>query len=154
MNENGRAFDWNDTIENDSSFTLLPEGEYPFVVTSFERGRHNGSAKLPECPKAVLKIKVTDPETGNSATIEHNLFLHSKTEGLLCAFFTSIGQRNHGEKLTMDWNRVPASIGRCKVYIDKWTGNDGQERESNRISAFLEPDNTPAAKPSFSPGAF
>ena len=50
----GRAFDWNDTIEHDSEFVLLPAGDYDFTVKSFERGRHPGSEKLPpsRCPTA------------------------------------------------------------------------------------------------------
>ena len=31
--------DWNDVIEDDGQeFVLLPEGDYNFVVTNFERG--------------------------------------------------------------------------------------------------------------------
>lgn len=133
-----RAFDWNDSIEKDSEFTLLPEGEYEFTVEAFERGRHPGSEKLPACNKAVLTLRVFD-EAGNTSKIIHNLFLHSKCEGFLCAFFISIGQRKHGEKLQMNWNTVIGSRGKCKVYIDKYTDNNGVERQSNKISRFLEP---------------
>ncbi|MBR5948420.1 MAG: DUF669 domain-containing protein [Clostridia bacterium] len=137
-NNTERAFDWNDSIEKDSEFTLLPEGEYDFTVEAFERGRHPGSDKLPACNKAVLTLRVFD-STGNTSKIIHNLFLHSKCEGFLCAFFTAIGQRKHGEKLQMNWNTVIGSRGKCKVYIDKYTGNDGVERQSNKIARFLEP---------------
>ena len=47
MSEMERELDWNDEIEKDSDFTLLPEGDYDFTVESFERGRHPGSDKLP-----------------------------------------------------------------------------------------------------------
>lgn len=145
-----RAFDWNDTIQNDSTFEVLPEGDYDFVVETFERGRHNGSAKLPPCNKAVLTIKVSNGE--RSSTLTHNLFLHTKTEGMLCAFFTAIGQRKSGEPLRMDWSKVPGSRGRCKIGVRKWTGNNGQEMESNDISRFYEPENVPET--SFTPGKF
>ena len=56
----GRELGWNDTIEHDSEYTLLPEGDYDFEVTRLERARHNGSAKLPACNKAVLTLRLTD----------------------------------------------------------------------------------------------
>ncbi|MGI6691186.1 MAG: DUF669 domain-containing protein [Christensenellales bacterium] len=129
---------WDSTIQNDSTFELLPEGDYDFVIKSFERGRHDGSAKLPPCHKAVLTIEVDNGE--KSGTLTHNLFLHTSVEGILCQFFIGIGQRKHGQPLKMDWSKVIGARGRCKVSIRKWTGNDGQERESNQINKFYEPE--------------
>ena len=151
MSDN-RSYEWNDTIENDSSFTMLPEGVYPFTVTKFERARHPGSANLPACNKAVLTLSV-DGGTLGKTTITHNLFLHSKCEGFLCEFFTAIGLRKHGEKLQMPWDRVTGTSGTCKVGIRNWTGDDGQERQSNEIKRFLEPTAAPAA-PSWQNGQF
>lgn len=144
FNEVMSELDWDSEISHDSEFTLLPEGEYDFTVKKFERARHNGSDKLPACNKAVLTLEVTDGK--NKATIEHNLFLHQKTEGFLCEFFTCIGQRKHGETLKMNWPAVMGAKGRCKVYVDKWQGKDGQPKESNKIRKFLAPkaDATPA----------
>lgn len=145
----GKAFDWNDTIEHDSEFVLLPAGDYDFTVKSFERGRHPGSEKLPPCNKAVLTLEVTDG-VGNSADIKCNLFLHEKCEGMLCAFFTSIGQRKSGEKLAMNWQTVPGSRGRCRVGVRDWKSKDGSTMQSNEIKRFLEP----AAAPTFKAGEF
>ncbi|HIV19446.1 MAG TPA: DUF669 domain-containing protein [Candidatus Merdivicinus intestinigallinarum] len=134
-----REFGWDDVIENDGGdWVLLPEGEYPFTVKSFERKRFNGSAKLPPCNQAELTIEIDGGSLGKT-TVQHSLFLHSKTEGLLCAFFTAIGHRKHGEPLRMNWQAVPGATGRCKVYVDKWEGRDGKEHESNRIQKFIEP---------------
>lgn len=144
-----REFNWDDIIENDSGeYILLPEGDYDFKVLSFERERHQGSAKLPPCNKAVLNIEVTSPQ--GKTTIRHNLFLHSKCEGLLCAFFSSIGQRKRGEKLQMNWNSVTGATGKCKVKIHTWTKDDGSQGQSNEISKFYEKED----KPTFTPGAF
>lgn len=146
-----REFGWNDTIQNDSTFEVLPEGDYDFAVEKFERGRHNGSDKLPPCNKAILTIKVSNGQ--KSTTLEHNLFLHTKTEGMLCQFFTAIGQRRHGESLQMDWNRVIGAKGRCKLTIREWTSNKtGEKMQSNQISRFYEPAETSAQ--SFTPGKF
>lgn len=147
MNEqNVQTFGWDDTIEKDSSFVLLPEGEYDFHVQGFERQYHPGSAKLPPCNKAVLTLLVGDP-FGQSTTLTHNLFLCSKCEGLLCDFFTAIGDRKRGEALRPNWQGLVGKTGRCRVRIESWVGRDGSEKQSNRIDRFLEPaaPATPAA---------
>lgn len=148
-----RGFEWNDTIENDNDFVLLDAGNYQFVVEKFERARHPGSLKLPACHKAVLHVKVYDEN--NSTTIVHNLFLHSKTEGMLCQFFKSIGARKHGEKLVMDWTKVIGARGYCKIKIDEFESNKepGKILQSNKIDKFLDPEEEDQAA-SFTPGAF
>ena len=101
-----RELEWNDVIEKDGNeYVLLTEGDYDFTVESFDRGHHNGSDKLPPCNKAMLKLRV-ESEQG-TAYINHNLFLHTITEGMLSAFFASIGQKRKGEPLRMDWGKVP-----------------------------------------------
>lgn len=143
-----RELDWGDSIEKDSEFTLLKEGDYNFSVETFERARHPGSEKLPPCPKAIISIHIDSPE--GSTTIKHNLFLHTKCEGMLSAFFESIGQKKKGERINMDWNRVPGSTGRCKVTIRNYKNKDGEDRQSNQISRFYPKED----KPAFKPGAF
>ncbi|ACL77597.1 hypothetical protein [Ruminiclostridium cellulolyticum] len=158
---NERELGWNEVIENDSpDFITLPEGDYDFVVTEFERARHNGSEKLPACNKAVIHIRIEAPE--GVTTIKHNLFLHTKTEGMLCAFFTAIGQRKKGERATMNWNAVVGSKGRCKVGIRTWKTDDGREMTSNDIKRFYDPEtdkvpgsiSQPAAQKTFEAGRF
>ena len=119
-NDAGREFGWDDEIQNDSpDRVVLPEGEYPFEVTKFERQRHPGSAKLPPCAMALLTIQIDGGEKGPSV-VTHRLYLHTRTEGLLCAFFESIGQRKHGEALRPRWNEVNGSRGRCRVGIHEY----------------------------------
>ena len=128
---------WDTPIENDSEFQLLPEGDYNFRVVKFERGRHSGSDKLPPCNKAILTIELWNGSA--KSTIEHNLFLHSKCEGLLCEFFTAIGQRRHGERLVPRWNEVIGATGTCKVSVREWTSSrDGRTMQSNDIKRFYE----------------
>ena len=158
----GFEFDWDSEIKNDSEFIVLPEGDYDFVVKGFERGRHNGSEKLPPCNKAILKIEIGDGQ-GKKVTIEHNLFLHSSCEWRLCAFFESIGARRHGEPLRMNWNNVVGAKGRCKVYVDEFKSNrTGETLKSNKISKFYPPTAASAQQASatqtsmagFTPGRF
>lgn len=122
MSSMEREFEWDDTIEKDSDYVVLPEGDYEFVVESVERARHPGSEKLPPCNKAIVKLRI-DSQYG-TAIIDHNLFLHTKTEGMLSAFFTAIGQKKKGEKLKMNWGNVPGSTGRVHVKPKQYNGND------------------------------
>ena len=146
--DNGRELDWNDTIEKDSSdFITLPEGDYDFMVESFDRARHNGSDNLPPCNKAILKIRIDDP--AGTVIVTHNLFLHTKVEGLISAFFSSIGQKKKGEQLRMNWALVPGSRGRLKLGIRKYQ-KDGEDRTINEIKKFYPKEVTP----SFTPGKF
>ena len=113
-----REFGWDDTIQEDAKeFITLTPGDYVFTVTNFERGRHTPNpqnpGKLPACNKAIITIQVETEE--GLATMTHNLFLHSSTEGMLSAFFGAIGQKKHGEPLQMNWNTVVGSTGVCRV---------------------------------------
>lgn len=142
--------DWDSEISAESSFTLLPEGEYPFTVVTFERKYHNGSEKLPACPKAELKIEIDGGDKGK-AVVTHNLFISRKTEGLLCEFFISIGQKKHGEPLKMNWQLVPGATGRCKIGVRTYKDND-----YNEIKKFIEPkaDAAPTPQTGFAPPRF
>ena len=141
-----RELGWEDEIEKDSIFELVPDGDYDFTVTAFERGRHpgGGDGKLPPCNKAILTIEVTNG--ANTTSLRHNLFLHTRTEGMICAFFTAIGMRRKGEALRPDWSAVIGRTGRCKVGKRVYDGN-----EYNDIKKFYEPEDT---APSFQKGAF
>ncbi len=140
----GQELQWDDTITKESDFILLPEGDYNFTVESFERGRHPGSEKLPPCNKAVLTLRIEAAE--GTARITHNLFLHTRTEGMLSAFFTCIGQKKKGEPLKMNWGQVPGASGRCKIGIHPYKNKDGEERQSNDIKRFYPKEDGPAFK--------
>ena len=143
--EVSREIGWDDVIEKDGpDFVLLPDGEYPFRVTKLERARFQGSAKLPPCNMAILTITVGGGEKGASI-VTHRLYLHTKTEGLLCSFFESIGQRKHGEPLRPRWGDVTGSTGHCRLGIHEFTKKDGSAGRSNEIVRFLPPPEPKAA---------
>lgn len=143
-----REFGWEDEImEEGSEYTLLKEGDYKFTVKSFERGRHNGSEKMPACNKAILNIEV-DGGNGETVFVNHTLFLHSKSEKSLSNFFLSVGLKKKGEPLRMNWNAVPGATGRCHITPREYNG-----KQYNNIKYFIAPDeNKPTA--SFVPGSF
>lgn len=145
------ALDWDSEIRNTGSeFVLLPEGDYPFTVTKFERQHHPGSAKLPPCDKAELTITLDGGPLG-MAVVTHNLFLHAKTEWRLYQFFESIGQHAKGseEALKPRWNEVLGARGRCHAAVQEYHSTKyGDIRRRNEITKFYpSPDAAASGAP-------
>ena len=131
----------------------MPEGDYKFTVGGFNRGRHNGSAKLAACNKAELELKVDDGK-GNTGTILHNLFLHTKTEGMISAFLIAIGQKKHDEPTRPNWNTMVGAQGRFKVGVHAWVNDKCETMKSNQIKKFYDYDAPAAYAPKFQAGKF
>lgn len=147
----GRAFSWDDMINNESTFTLVEEGDYDFKVTKVERGYHGGSAKLPACPKVTLTLAILDNSGNELTSLTHNIHMHSSMEGLISAFLLSVGLKKHGEPVRLtEFEKAPGRVGKCHVYKDKWTNDRGEEKENNKIKYFLD---APAAQSSQTPYA-
>lgn len=135
---NSQEIGWNDEISNEGQdYILVPEGEYEFVITGFERGRFPGSAKIDPCNKATLTLSVDTPV--GKTSIRTDLILTRSLEWKLCAFFRCIGQKKHGEKLVMDWSKVVGSKGRAYIKQKKYTNNFGEEKTFNDVDRYLEP---------------
>lgn len=116
MNDNilDQELGWEDEIENEGSpRRVLEPGEYPFTVLGFERARYAGSEKVAPCNQAILHLRVDAPDGESEMNV--NLFLLKRFEWKLCQFFTSIGLRQHGEKLRMNWAAVTGKTGRCRI---------------------------------------
>lgn len=133
--------DWDSYIENEGTlpFVTLPEGDYEFTVTKFEKGEHPGSAKVPKCPKAMLELTVEVPNVGRSI-VRENLFIDESVEWKLCEFFRCIGQKKHGTGIKMDWKSVMGAKGKAHLIVNEYQGNDGTMKSNNRVSRYLDPD--------------
>lgn len=150
----GRELNWDDEIQQESSWILLPDGDYKFTVEKFDRARHNGSEKIPPCPKAIVSFRVFDTN-GNSVLLSENLFLHTSMEWKLSEFFASIGMKQKGEKARMNWNEVYGKSGVCHVKIRNYKKSDDKEGEktgqANQIDklypTYDQPNITTAAQP-------
>lgn len=139
LNKNEMLMDWNDTIENDGQeFVLLPDGEYNFTVTNFERGRFPGGPKIPACNKAVITVQVKTDD--GIATVRFDLFLYKTVEWRLSAFFRCIGQKKSGEKVVMNWNNVIGSKGRAYFKQRTYINNFGEEKTVNDLANFIDYD--------------
>lgn len=134
MNE---EMDWGSVISNEEEYIILPEGDYVFEVTELERARFPGGPKIKACPKAKLTLEI-DYE-GSKAVCRTDLILSRELEWKLCSFFRSIGMKEKGKKLVMDWSAVPGRRGKAhfkpRTYL-----KDGQERTVNDCVRFLDPD--------------
>ena len=144
-----REFGWDDEVENESSYTLLEEGDYKFTLINMERGRHPGGKKLPACNKAICTLAILDKDENKLTTLTHNIFLHSSVEGLISSFFLATGAKKHGEPLNISrgFQDSYGRIGWCHVYVDRWKDDDGKEHENNKIKYFIDPENAPKAAP-------
>ncbi len=137
INDKDMLMNWDDSIETDGQeYILLPEGEYNFKVTNFERGRFNGSAKIPQCNKATITIQIEAKE--GTTSVKFDLILYRTLEWRISAFFRCIGQKKHGEKLTMDWGKVIGSKGRAYIKQRSYTNLNGEEKLINDIDRFID----------------
>lgn len=149
----GVELGWDAEIEKDNQeFILLSEGDYDFTVVDFERARYAGSEKVPPCNQAKLKLQVVTPE--GIATVNHNLFLHSKYEGMISAFFCAIGQKKHGEKMQMNWGKVLGAKGKAKISIREYIKKNGEQAKSNQVKKFYDAPAPTQTVASFKPGSF
>lgn len=140
---NDRALDWDDEIQyTESSFLTLPEGEYPFTVTSFDRQNYDGGSSIPPCKMAVLHLAVNGGDQGTT-NVNERLYLHTTMQWKLSEFFHAIGQLQKDGTLRMNWNAVPGATGWVKLVVNEYEKN-GQKRTNNRVEHFLPPKKAPS----------
>lgn len=136
------ALDWNSEIEE--TYLDLPDGTYEYKVTELERGHYEPkpTSKIKEqCPQVKVIVEVQDPN-GSDQKVKLNslLILHTRTKGLLCNFFRSVGLMKKGEPLKMDWN-VIGKTGKLAL-----THN---EKGYMQIDKFLPKEEETTQKPSW-----
>ena len=147
-----REYDWNDEINEESApFTLLPEGDYDFKITKFERARFEGSEKMPPCNMAKITFEIFSKT--DSTTITDNFYLNSKGEWKISALYLAIGLKKHGEPVRMQWNSVIGKTGKLKLAVEEYTRRDGGKGEANRIKKFYDYEGG-ASTPKWKAGAF
>ena len=138
-NNVNQNLNWDDEISVDGEeYILLPEGDYNFLVTNFERGTFPGGPKIPACNKASITVQVFT-ENG-AANVKFDLLLHRSVEWKLSAFFRCIGQKKQGEKLVMNWGTVLGSNGRAHFKPRQYTNQNGEVKEINDLDRFIDYD--------------
>lgn len=142
MNNENEFLDWNGSfIAEESTFTLLPAGEYPFVVVGFERKIYDGNSDKIQngTPFAEIEMEFTGAE--GTTKVFDRLYMVKKWQWKLTQFFTSIGQSPIiGQPFSPNWSAVVGSQGRAKLEINKYTNrNTGKEVKNNQIDEYLAP---------------
>lgn len=99
----------------------------PLLVSKIKTIFEHVGLNLPKLEKGGIVYDV-DPFTvfglfNKGITTENRLKLSS--------FFRCIGQKKHGERLTMDWSKVIGSRGRAHFKPRTYTDRDGNERQTN-----------------------
>lgn len=133
---------WDSEISYEApEYVTLPEGVYEFTVKEMERKQFEGSRRdggLPACPMAELTIEARGKD--GVSTFNQRLYLHGRCESILTSFFTCIGQRKKGDKLSMDWNTVEGARGWAKLKVREFTSKNGNELTTNEVDRWLAPD--------------
>lgn len=139
------ALDW-DVCEADpddgqhGGWTLLPEGFYPFRVEKMERGRYQGSQKMPQCPMAKLTLAVAGTD-GRETAVQQRLYITRNQLWKVSRFMESVGRgRNEAGKVIIDWGGIEGMGGFVKLKVRSYTGRDGQERQTNDVEWFVKPE--------------
>lgn len=125
---------WEDEIEDENTFIILPEGKYDFVVKSVERGRHEPTqgGKIPACNKAIVSLGIM--YNGQEVIIRDNHYLLSDRTGFISKFFVAIGMMEEGGKLKMNWNGAVGKTGKAQVIINEYNGNT-----YNNVKTYIAP---------------
>jgi len=126
---------WDDEVEKGEGgdYVLLPPGDYEFTVESFERARHPGGEKSPECNKAVLKLRIDSPE--GTTLITESLLLYDKMQWKIAQFFLCIGEKEVDGKVKMNWPAVPGAKG--KATIEVTTDREDASKKYNHVKKYL-----------------
>ena len=156
--EEQKVIDWDDQITDDGEYSgeesvVLPEGNYPFEVIKVEKAWYDGSSKIPACNMAKVLLRGDGGELGKALCVE-NIYLIERLEWKAAAFLRSIGLKKHNEPIK--WRQLvhcDGERGRCHVYVDEFTGKDGETKQSNKVKNFFDKEEQ-APKKEFKRGSF
>lgn len=165
MNNENEFIGWGDSfVAEESSFKIFQPGEYPFVVTGFERKIYDGNSEKIQngTPFAEITMEFTGPE--GTTSVNDRLYMTKKWQWKLTQFFTGIGQAPVlGQPFSPNWTNVIGSRGNAKLRINKYTKKDGSPGENNQIEEYLKPaanngnvqqTSAQQTQGTFQPGAF
>lgn len=158
MADENREIDWDDEITNDGEYSgdetvILPEGNYPFEVIKTEKVRFDGSSKIPPCWMAKVYLRIDGGELGNGFCVE-NIYLVDRLEWKASSFLRAVGMKKHGEPIA--WRKLvqtDGEKGRCRIYVDTYTGRDNKEKQSNKVEKFFDKEEQQPKK-TFQKGKF
>lgn len=142
MNNENEFIGWGDSfVAEESGFKLFEAGEYPFVVTGFERKIYDGNSDKIQngTPFAEIEMEFTGPL--GTTKVTDRLYMVKKWQWKLTQFFTGIGQAPIvGQPFSPNWGKVIGSNGTAELSINKYTSSkSGKEVQNNQVDNYLEP---------------
>lgn len=154
-----QGFGWDDEVE-ESSFELMPDGDYAFTVTNFERAWYEApvESKIASCNQANVELTIEwTNEKGEAKTskIVHRMKLSKSLGFIIYQFFESIGLRKKGDGTTkMPWDQIVGKNGVCQIghHDDKKgnTYNDIVKCYPQEIAPSITKNSETAPAPKFS----
>ena len=118
--EKSMSFGWDDEVE-ESDFEIMPDGDYVFTVTQFERAWYEAKpeAKISSCHQANIELTISwrnDQGMDRTSKIVYKLKLSRTLQFMIYQFFESIGLRKKGDGTTkMPWDQIIGKTGICQV---------------------------------------
>lgn len=116
---------WEDEVENSSQFELIPDGDYWFEVTGFEREWwepvNPETSRIKACNQANIELTITwkNAEGKDKVNkVQYKLKITETLTWLIFQFFESVGLRKKGDgsklKLSL-FNQVIGKTGVCEI---------------------------------------
>jgi len=129
---------WEDEIESDEQFIKLEPGDYKFTISHYDKEHYvpKAGGKLPECDMAVVHFDIISPK--GTTSIKDSFQLCSKMIWKISALYRAVGLKKHGEKVSMQWDKLPGLTGLCSVTLDE-DPNDSS-KSYNHISGYIDKD--------------
>ena len=126
MADLGEALSFDSEVSKENEFQLIPNGDYQFVVVSYERTQFDGSEKMCACPEVdvVLSVKYQENGEEKSRDVTYKIFLNKKVEGRISEFFEGIGMKKKSEPFRMAWNEIVGKSGKLKMGSRTYQGTD------------------------------
>ena len=100
---------------DEGGYVLLPDGEYPFKVTKFEKERFGGSEKMPACWSALVTLECDGGELGRSY-VTHHLYMVKKQAWKVKQLFVGVGLvAADAKQFTPPWNQLVGAAGVARL---------------------------------------
>ena len=143
----GNVLDLNDSINQESQFVEVPEGEYDGRIDHVESGICQWDGTYNGNPTRDVYVNLRMPD-GSDAQLRDTFVLNSDFEWKLSQLFLGTGQKKKGEPLRPNWDMVVGARGKCEITVNEYQ-KDGETRKNNRVKNYKE-----FTRPSFQNGRF
>jgi len=134
----GNVLDLNGSIEQESQFVDVPEGDYDARIDHVESGMCQWANEYNGNPTRIVYVNLYLPNS-QEAQLRENFVLNSDFEWKLSQLFLSTGQKKKGEPLPNLGRALNELAGQsCKVRVKKTKGKGENAEKTYTNIEFLE----------------